>query len=90
MECGVASSLQVERLLCSSVLPTSSLVSRGIPQRAIFLDFYDFPVNILTIQILAISLVNTRSNTRSKPVREQACIWALRDNLFLPSTLFPK
>lgn len=40
----------VERLLFNSVLHASSLVSRGIPQRAISLDFYDFPVNILTIQ----------------------------------------
>lgn len=54
-----------DRLLCGSVLPTSSLISRGVPQRAIFLDFYDFPVNILTIQIFPISLINTRLTPES-------------------------
>lgn len=49
-----------ESLLYSPVLLMSSLTFRGVPQRAIFLTFYDFPVSSLTIQILLISLVNTR------------------------------
>lgn len=48
-------------LMYSPVLLMSSL-TRGVQQGAIFLTFYDFPMSILTIQILLISLVNTMLN----------------------------
>lgn len=54
-----------ERFLCHPVLPMSHLISRGFPQRAIFLTFYDLPVKILTIQILSTRLVNVRLKTES-------------------------
>lgn len=49
-------------LMYSPVLLMSSLTFRGVQQGAIFLTFYDFPMSILTIQILLISLVNTMLN----------------------------
>lgn len=53
------------KVLCHPILPMSRLISRGIPQRAIFLAFYDLPVKILTIQMLSTGLVNTRLKTES-------------------------
>lgn len=51
-----------KNLMYSPVLLMSSLTFRGVQQGAIFSTFYDFPMSILTIQILLISLVNTMLN----------------------------